>query len=113
MGDCGSCTVLLDGQAVNSCLVLAPDAVGHEITTVEGLAESGKLNALQTSFVRYGALQCGYCTSGMLLSATAFVNEHSGEKVSAAQVQAALAGNLCRCTGYVKIVQAILAAVNG
>jgi aerobic carbon-monoxide dehydrogenase small subunit len=110
-GECGSCTVLLDGQAVNACLVLAPDADGREIMTVEGLAENGKLNPLQAAFVSHGALQCGYCTSGMLMSATAFLNQHQPH-VTEFDVRAALAGNLCRCTGYQKIVDAILAVAN-
>lgn len=111
IGECGACTVLLDGQAVNACLILAPDADGRVITTVEGLARNGTLNALQQSFVKHGALQCGYCTSGMLMTATAFLSEHP-ENMTEAQVREALAGNLCRCTGYTKIVEAILAAGN-
>lgn len=111
IGECGSCTVLLDGKAVNACLVLAPDADRRTITTVEGLEKNGILNALQQSFVKHGALQCGYCTSGMLMTATAFLSQNT-ENVTETQVRAALAGNLCRCTGYTKIVQAILAAGN-
>jgi carbon-monoxide dehydrogenase small subunit len=107
-GECGACTILLDGHAVNACLVLAPDADGRAVTTVEGLAESSELNALQRSFVAYGALQCGYCTSGMLMSATACLNQQR-ENLTDAAVRAVIAGNLCRCTGYTKIVQAILA----
>lgn len=111
VGECGSCTVLLDGKAVNACLVLAPDANGRAITTVEGLEQDGALNALQQSFVKHGALQCGYCTSGMLMTATAFLGEQNNA-VTEMQVREALAGNLCRCTGYTKIVKAILAAGN-
>lgn len=91
-GECGACTVLLNGRAVVSCLVLAPDADGAEVVTIEGLGEAGKLDPLQEAFVQNGAIQCGYCTSGMILTAKA------GEE---------LEGNLCRCTGYKKILEAI------
>ncbi|MCL4458934.1 MAG: (2Fe-2S)-binding protein [Chloroflexi bacterium] len=108
LGDCGTCTVLLEGKAVNSCLVLAIDARDKEVTTVEGLAQGGKMHPLQEAFIEHGAIQCGYCTPGMLLSAKALLdmNEHPSEE----EVRAAIAGNLCRCTGYVRIVEAILAA---
>lgn len=112
VGECGSCTVLLDGRAVNACLVLAPDAAGADLQTVEGLGHSGTLNGLQQSFVRHGAVQCGYCASGMLMSATAFLREHAGEPIDETSVRRALAGNLCRCTGYTKIVQAVMASAN-
>ncbi|HZQ10671.1 MAG TPA: (2Fe-2S)-binding protein [Anaerolineae bacterium] len=108
MGECGSCSVLLDGHAVNACLVLAPDVEGRAVTTVEGLAENGSLSALQAAFVQCGALQCGYCTSGMLISAAAFLKRVQ-ETPTAAEVRRALVGNLCRCTGYAKIIDAILA----
>lgn len=108
LGNCGSCTVLLDGKAVSSCLVLAVEADGREITTIEGVAQSEKLDKLQESFIDNAAIQCGYCTSGMILSAKALLtkNPHPTET----EVRTAIAGNLCRCTGYVNIVKAILAA---
>lgn len=111
MGECGACTVLMDGKAVNACLVLAPDAEGKVITTVEGLAENGTLNALQRAFVENGAVQCGYCTAGMLMTATAFLAQHP-QSASEKDVRVALAGNLCRCTGYAKIVRALMSAAN-
>ncbi len=105
-GNCGSCTVLMDGQAVNSCLVLAVEADCHNILTIEGLAQDGKLHPLQQSFIDEGAVQCGFCTPGMIMNAKAIldVNPHPTEE----QVRLAIAGNLCRCTGYDKIVRAIL-----
>lgn len=110
LGDCGSCTVLMDGKPVNSCIVLAVEADGHEITTVEGLATNENLDKIQESFVNNAAVQCGYCTPGMIMSAKALLtkNPHPTE----AEVREAIAGNLCRCTGYVNIVKAILAAAN-
>jgi carbon-monoxide dehydrogenase small subunit len=108
LGNCGSCTVLLDGKPVDSCLVLALEADGHEILTIEGVAQSEALDKLQQSFIDHAALQCGYCTPGMILSAKALLarNPHPTET----EVRKAIAGNLCRCTGYVNIVKAILAA---
>jgi aerobic carbon-monoxide dehydrogenase small subunit len=108
LGNCGSCTVLLDGKPVDSCLVLAVEADGHEITTIEGVAQSDELDRLQDSFVDNAAIQCGYCTPGMILSAKALLtrNPHPTEL----EVRQAIAGNLCRCTGYVNIVKAVLAA---
>ncbi len=110
LGNCGSCTVLLDGKPVNSCLVLAVEADGHEITTIEGVAQSDELDRLQDSFVENAAIQCGYCTPGMILSAKALLtrNPHPTDH----EVRQAIAGNLCRCTGYVNIVKAVLAAAN-
>jgi len=107
-GQCGACTVLLDGKPINSCLVLAADTNGKEILTVEGLGRDGKLHPLQETFMQEGAVQCGYCTSGMLLSAKALLDENPspGEE----EVKKAIAGNLCRCTGYVRIVKAVLVA---
>jgi carbon-monoxide dehydrogenase small subunit len=104
-GDCGACTVLLDGQAVNSCLVLAVRAAGHEITTIEGLTRDGRLHPIQQAFVEEGAVQCGFCTPGMVLAAKALLDENP--RPSEHEIRVAIAGNLCRCTGYVKIVSAI------
>jgi carbon-monoxide dehydrogenase small subunit len=106
--ECGVCTVLLDGAAVNACIVLAAECPGRAITTIEGLARPGELHPLQQAFIDHGAVQCGYCIPGMILSAKAFLDEHPAP--SEAQVREALAGNLCRCTGYQKIVQAVLSA---
>ena len=107
-GDCGSCTVLLDGRTVNSCLVLAVQANGREVTTVRGLGTADSLHPLQKNFVEYGAVQCGFCTPGMILSAKALLDETPHP--SKIEVKEGLAGNLCRCTGYVKIIEAVLAA---
>ena len=108
LGDCGSCTVLMDGKPVDSCMVLAVEADGKEITTVEGVATIDALDHLQDEFVNYGAMQCGYCTPGMIISAKALLA--SNPKPSEEEVREAIAGNLCRCTGYVHIVKAIMAA---
>ena len=107
-GECGACTVLVDGEPVNSCLVLAVEADGREVLTVEGLAPEGELSPLQEAFVEHNAIQCGYCTPGMLMTATALLkrNPHPSED----EVKQALVGNLCRCTGYVRIIDAIQAA---
>jgi carbon-monoxide dehydrogenase small subunit len=108
MGECGACTVLLDGAPVCSCLTLAVEAQGHEITTIEGLAKNGELDPVQHAFAETGGVQCGFCTPGMVLSARALLNENPDP--SEADVRRALSGNLCRCTGYGKIVEAVLAA---
>ncbi|HME44986.1 MAG TPA: (2Fe-2S)-binding protein [Syntrophorhabdales bacterium] len=107
-GACGTCTVLLDGAPVRSCLLLAVDVEGKEITTIEGLAENGKLHPIQEAFVEHYAIQCGFCTPGMILTAKAFLdtNPHPTEE----EIRNAISGNICRCTGYSKIVEAIKAA---
>ncbi len=104
-GNCGSCTVLIDDKPVLSCLVLAIEAQGKDIMTIEGLARNGQLHLLQQAFVDHGAIQCGFCTPGMLLSAKALLDENP--RPTTAEVKEALSGNLCRCTGYVKIIEAI------
>ena len=108
LGECGACTVILDGKAVNSCLVLAVEAKGKEVLTIEGLRKNGELHVLQKVFVEHGAVQCGFCTPGMILSAKELLDENL--EPSEDDVREALAGNLCRCTGYVKIVEAVMAA---
>jgi len=105
LGDCGACTVILDGQAVNSCLVLAIHANGREVLTIEGLAENGKLHPIQQAFVDKGSIQCGFCTPGMILSAKALLD--ANPKPTEQEIRMAISGNLCRCTGYQKIVEAI------
>ncbi|HWS41892.1 MAG TPA: (2Fe-2S)-binding protein [Pseudoflavonifractor sp.] len=104
-GECGACTVIVDGKAVNACLVLAPEMDGMHITTVEGLAKDGVLTPLQQSFVDLSALQCGFCTPGFLMSATALLDE--SPHPSREEIIGAISGNLCRCTGYARIVEAI------
>lgn len=110
-GDCGACTVICNGQAVVSCLMLAAQADGAEITTIEGLASNGQLHPLQQAFIDHGAAQCGFCVPGMILAAKAFLDEqpHPTEE----EVRANLVGNLCRCTGYQKQVAAIMSVVKG
>jgi aerobic carbon-monoxide dehydrogenase small subunit len=107
-GDCGACTVLLNGKAVNSCLVLAVEADGKEILTIEGISNNLELHPLQEAFVEYGAIQCGYCTPGMIMAAKALLDEIP--KPTEHEIKEALAGNLCRCTGYYSIVKAVTAA---
>ena len=104
-GECGACTVLMDGEPVNSCMVLAVEADGAEITTVEGLAHGGQLDALQDAFVEEGSVQCGFCTPGMLISARALLSRNP--QPSEEEIREALLGNLCRCTGYTRIVGAV------
>ena len=106
--ECGVCTVLLDRRAVNSCIVLAAQCQGREVVTIEGLARDGALDPLQQAFIDHGAVQCGYCIPGMILSAKAFLEECPDS--TEAEVREALAGNPCRCTGYQKIADAVLAA---
>lgn len=107
-GECGACTVLVDGEPVNSCLALAVEMDGREITTVEGLSNNGELTPLQQQFVELNAVQCGYCTPGMLMAATALLNRNP--KPTEEDIQKALVGNLCRCTGYQRIIDAIMEA---
>lgn len=107
-GECGACTILVDGRPVNSCLMLAVEAVGREITTIEGLAGPDGLHPLQRAFMEHGGLQCGICTPGMILTAKALLDENPTP--SEADVREYLVGNLCRCTGYQKIIEAVLAA---
>jgi carbon-monoxide dehydrogenase small subunit len=106
--ECGVCTVLLDGVAVNACILLAVRCRGHAIVTIEGLAAGDELDPLQRAFIDHGAVQCGYCIPGMILTARAYLDEHPTP--NEAEVRAALAGNLCRCTGYQKIAEAVLSA---
>jgi carbon-monoxide dehydrogenase small subunit len=109
--ECGVCTVLLDGMAVNACILLAAECEGREVATIEGLARDGSLHPLQQAFIDHGAVQCGYCIPGMILAAKAYLDEHPAP--TEAEVREALAGNLCRCTGYQKIADAVLAAACG
>ncbi len=106
LGDCGACTVVVEGKPTLACLTLAIEMEGKEIFTIEGLSSNGKLNPLQQAFMDEGAVQCGYCTPGMIMSATALLNDnpHPTEK----EVRRGLAGNLCRCTGYSKIIKAVI-----
>ncbi len=105
-GSCGSCTVLMDGKAVLSCLILAVDAQDKDILTIEGMANNGQLHPLQRAFIDHGAIQCGFCTPGMLLSAKAILDENP--QPTEEEVRQAISGNLCRCTGYQNIVEAIV-----
>jgi aerobic carbon-monoxide dehydrogenase small subunit len=106
-GVCGACTVLLDGAAARSCLTLAVQCDGSSVTTVEGLARDGELHPVQAAFREAHALQCGFCTPGFVMAVTALLAEQRGEELSDAEVRKALAGNLCRCTGYQNIVRAV------
>lgn len=107
-GDCGVCTVLVDGKTVRSCLMLAVQARGKEITTIEGLAKDGQLHPLQQAFIDHFAVQCGYCIPGMILASKALLDKKPS--ATEEEVREGLSGNLCRCSGYVKIVEAVLAA---
>ena len=104
-GECGACTVLMNGEPVNSCMVLAAECEGAEIVTVEGLAKEGKLSTLQQTIIKSGGVQCGFCTPGMLISATALLKRNSNPTDT--EIREAIVGNLCRCTGYFRIVDAI------
>ena len=108
--ECGVCTVLLDGKAVNSCILLAGQAEGRAITTIEGLGDPEHLHPLQAAFIEHGAVQCGYCIPGMILSAKSFLDENPGRQPTRQEIREAIAGTLCRCTGYSKIVDAVAAA---
>jgi len=111
-GECGACTVIIDGQAINSCLYPVMEAEGKTITTIEGLAsKDGQLHPLQTAFINDGAVQCGFCTPGMIMSAKALLD--SKDKPTEEEIKDAVAGNLCRCTGYVKIIDAIKTVAGG
>jgi carbon-monoxide dehydrogenase small subunit len=110
-GDCGACTVLLDGQPVNACLVLAVRVNGRKVTTIEGLGDEEHPHPLQTAFVQHGALQCGYCGPGMILSAKALLDVNPSP--TEAEIRQALSGNLCRCTGYSKIIEAVRSVSRG
>jgi carbon-monoxide dehydrogenase small subunit len=107
-GECGACTVLLDGEPVNSCMVLAIEADGRSVTTVEGLAPEGELIPLQEAFVAHNAVQCGFCTPGMLISTHALLERNPNPTEE--EIKEALVGNLCRCTGYLRIIQAVKTA---
>jgi carbon-monoxide dehydrogenase small subunit len=104
-GDCGACTVIMDGRTVNACLVLAVEAEGRKIMTIEGLAQGPQMHPLQEAFIQFGGFQCGYCTPGMLLSAKALLDENSDPTDE--DIRKGISGNLCRCTGYAKIVESI------
>jgi carbon-monoxide dehydrogenase small subunit len=105
VGECGACTVLLDGNPVVSCLILAPTVEGKEITTIEGISKEGELHPLQQAFIKVGAVQCGFCTPGMILTAKALLDKNPNPSLR--EIKEAIQGNLCRCTGYTKIIQAI------
>ena len=107
-GKCGTCTVLLEGKPIRSCLMLAISARDREITTIEGLAKNGDLHPIQEAFIKHGAIQCGFCTPGMVMFTKAFLEENP--KPQDEEIREALSGNICRCTGYVKVIEAIKAA---
>jgi carbon-monoxide dehydrogenase small subunit len=110
-GECGACTVFLDGQTVDSCLIFALEAQGRDVVTIEGLTSGDQLHPVQKAFAEYGAVQCGFCTPGMILASKALLD--SNPNPTEAEIRQGISGNLCRCTGYVKIVEAIKAAARG
>lgn len=110
-GECGTCTVLVDGKPINSCLMLAADTDGKEVLTIEGLGSEKSPHPLQKAFIAYGAIQCGYCTPGMLLSSKALLDKNPNPTLD--ELKKALSGNLCRCTGYDKIFKAVLSVASG
>ena len=107
-GDCGACSMIVDGRLITSCLMLAPEAEGSEVLTIEGLARNGELHPVQQSFIEAGGVQCGFCTPGMIMATKALLGRNSRPTLE--DVRLGLAGNLCRCTGYAKIYEAVLAA---
>ncbi len=107
-GDCGACSMIVDGKLITSCLMLAPEADGSEVLTIEGLARDGDLHPVQQSFIEAGGVQCGFCTPGMIMATKALLDRNSRPTLE--DVRLGLAGNLCRCTGYAKIYEAVLAA---
>ena len=110
-GECGACSVILDGRVVNSCLVLAAECAGAEVLTIEGLATNGELHRIQRAFIEHGAIQCGFCTPGMIVATYALLE--AAPSPSEPEIKRALEGNLCRCTGYRKIVDAVLSLARG
>jgi aerobic carbon-monoxide dehydrogenase small subunit len=110
-GECGACSVIMNGEPVNSCMVLAPEADGAEIVTIEGLAHDSRLDPLQEAFIAHGATQCGYCTPGVLVNARALLDRNPSP--SETEIREAMVGNLCRCTGYLRIIAAIQTAARG
>lgn len=107
-GECGACTVIVNGKAINSCLMLASSADGKNVITIEGVSDKDKLHPIQEAFMEVGAIQCGYCTPGMILSAKALLDKKPN--ASEEEIKVSLSGNLCRCTGYKKIIQAVMLA---
>jgi len=110
-GDCGACTILLDGKPVNACLVLAVEVDGRSVVTIEGIARGDQLHPVQKAFIEKGAIQCGFCSPGMIISVVALLGRNPDP--SEAEIREAIAGNLCRCTGYVKIVDAVQSVAEG